>query len=290
MRVTKPVLSVIRRLKMNDGLEIPQLGMGTYPMTGPEAYAATRAALDAGYRHIDTAELYGNEADVGRAVRDSGLARSDVFVTSKLKKNRGYDAAFAALRGSLDRAGLDYFDLYLLHTPVGGPTARAEGWTALVDAQRQGLVRSVGVSNFGMLHLAEIMEVVRRAGKDGPGGAVPAVNQIDLSPFTRHTGIVDMCETMGTLMEAWAPLARGARFDHPSIVRVAEKYARSPAQVMIRWGVQHDYIVIPKSSSPKRIESNAQVFDFEIAPEDMRELDGLNEDLVTDWKGILDAE
>ncbi|BEJ09241.1 hypothetical protein CcaverHIS641_0601560 [Cutaneotrichosporon cavernicola] len=274
MRVTRPVASLARRLKMNDGFEIPQFGLGTYQMTGAEAYTATRAALD---------------ADVGRAIRDSGVSRADVFVTSKLQRNRGYDAAFSDLRASLDRAGMDYLDLYLLHSPVGGPTARADGWSALVDAKRKGLVRSVGVSNFGMLHLAEIVEMVRRAGEDGPGGAMPAVNQVDLHPFTRHEDIVDMCGLMGTLMEAWGPLARGTRFDHPVIKKMAEKYGRDPAQIMLRWGLQHDHIVIPKSVSLERIESNAQVFDFEITPEDMAELDGLNENLVTDW-WVVDAE
>jgi diketogulonate reductase-like aldo/keto reductase len=176
---------------------------------------------------------------VGRAVRDSGLARADVFVTSKLQRNRGYDLAFADLRASLERAGLDYFDLYLLHSPIGGPHERAEGWRALVDAQRRGLARSVGVSNFGVLHLAEIVEMVRRAGEDGPGGAMPAVHQVDLHPFTRHEEIVDMCGMMGTLMEAWGPLARGTRFAHPAIARMAEKYGRTPAQIMLRWGIQH---------------------------------------------------
>lgn len=167
------------------------------------------------------------------------MPRSNIFVTSKLQRNRGYDAAFADLRASLNRSGLDYFDLYLLHSPIGGPTARAEGWSALVDAKRKGLVNSVGVSNFGEWHLAEIAEMVRRAGEDGPGAAFPAVNQVDLHPFTRHEGIVDMCGQMGTLMQAWGPLARGTRFDHPAIRRVAEKYAKSSAQVMLRWGLQH---------------------------------------------------
>lgn len=186
---------------------------------------------------------YGNEADVGRAVLDhcasSGASRSDIFVTSKLQRNRGYDAAFADLRASLARSKLDYFDLFLLHSPLGGPSARAEGWRALVDAKRTGLVRSVGVSNFGVLHLAEIAEMVRRAGDEGPGGLMPAVNQVDLHPFTRHEGVVEMCGEMGTLTQAWGPLARGKRFQHPAIQRVADKYARTPAQIMLRWGLQH---------------------------------------------------
>ncbi|TXT10848.1 hypothetical protein VHUM_02353 [Vanrija humicola] len=266
---------------MRDGLSIPQFGLGVYDMSAKQTYAAVRTALSAGYKHVDTAEWYYNEADVGRALNDhlkeTGADRSDYFVTSKLMRNRSYAAALADLRASLERAKLDYFDLYLLHSPIGGPAVRSEVWRALVDAKAEGLVRSIGVSNFGVRHLDEITT------------ELPAVNQVDLHPWMRHEDIVAACEARGILLEAWAPLARGLKFDDPALVRIAKKHGRDKAQVLLRWGLQHGFIVIPKSVSPARIASNAEVFDFVLDDEDMQALDGLDEYLVTDWD-VVDVE
>lgn len=177
---------------MRDGHTIPQFGLGVYDMSSKETYAAVRAALAAGYRHVDTAEWYYNEADVGRALADhikaTNTQRSEYFVTSKLMRNRSYAAAQADLRASLKRAKLDYFDLYLLHSPIGGPAMRKEVWRALVDAQKEGLVRSIGVSNFGVRHLDEM-------------DTLPAVNQVDLHPWMRHEDIVAACQERGILLE-----------------------------------------------------------------------------------------
>lgn len=177
---------------------------------------------------------YENEAPVGRAVRDftqsSGVPRSEIFVTSKLMRNRSYDLALSDLRTSLQEAGLDYFDLYLMHSPLGGAAKRRDVWRALLAARDQGLVKSVGVSNFGAKHIAEMVE---------QGAELPALNQIDLHPFMRHPDIVDACEKHGIALEAWAPLARGLRFDHPVVLKMREKYGRSAAQIFLRWGLQH---------------------------------------------------
>lgn len=171
---------------------------------------------------------------MGRAVRDfvkaSGVPRSDIFVTSKLMRNRSYDLALADLRQSLKEAGLEYFDLYLMHSPLGGPSKRRDVWRALLAAREQGLVKSVGVSNFGAKHIAEMVD---------EGVELPALNQIDLHPFMRHPDIVDACDKHGIALEAWAPLARGLRFDHPAVIKQREKHGRSAAQILLRWGLQH---------------------------------------------------
>ncbi|CAK9779497.1 Aldo/keto reductase [Cutaneotrichosporon oleaginosum] len=275
MRASRPLASLARRImvraapsqltQMNDGCAIPQLGLGTAKMSDAEAYTATRAALDAGYRHIAMSET--SDAAVGRALRDSGIPRADVFLTY----------LSPSLRTALDRAALSYVDLTLLSSQ-GGPHARAEGWITLVEARRKGLTRSVGVSGYGMLHLAEVVEMVRRAGEDGPGAAMPAVNRLAVHPLARKMDVVEMCAEMGTAVYAEA----GGRVEHSVIAKMAEKYGQSPEQVVLRWGIQHDHIVTPESAVPEHIAANAQVFDFEIAPEDMAELDGLNEERESD--------
>ncbi|WOO82950.1 putative oxidoreductasec [Vanrija pseudolonga] len=281
LRMASVGASLEHRLKMRDGHTIPQFGLGVYDMSSKETYAAVRAALAAGYKHVDTAEWYYNEADVGRALadhlKDTGAQRSDYFITSKLMRNRSYAAALSDLRASLGRAGLDYFDLYLLHSPIGGAATRKEVWRALVDARSEGLVRSVGVSNFGVKHLDEMQ------------GELPAVNQVDLHPWMRHEDIVAACEARGILLEAWAPLARGIKFDDPALVAIAKKHGRDKAQILLRWGLQHGFIVIPKSVSPARIASNANVLDFALDDADMQALDALDEYLVTDWD-VVDVE
>ncbi|GMK57831.1 hypothetical protein CspeluHIS016_0406650 [Cutaneotrichosporon spelunceum] len=264
--------SLAATYRMLDGRDIPAFGLGVWAMSDKQTRAAVTWALEAGYRHIDTAEWYENEGAVGDGLRaflsspaGAGMTRDDIFITSKLMHNRSYDDTLADLRASLARAGLDYFDMYLLHAPTGG---------SMMQAKRDGLARSIGVSNFSPKHLQEIV---------ARGDEMPAVNQIDLHPFMRHQEYVASCREHGILLEAWAPLARGLRFEHPVIETVAEKYGKTPAQVHLRWGLQHGYIVIPKSASRNRIIENADVFDFALSAADMEQLDALDEGLTTDW-------
>ncbi|KAI0710188.1 Aldo/keto reductase [Earliella scabrosa] len=271
-------LSLDSKLKLRDGNEIPILGFGTYEMEGEQCYTAVRWALEAGYRHIDTAEWYENERECGRAILDfckeSGTPREAIFYTTKLKENKGYDHVRAAARKSLEECGLGYIDLYLVHDPTGGPQARADSWRAVVDAKAEGFIRSVGVSTFGMRHLQEIVS---------SGLELPVLNQIDLHPFMTRTEIVNFCHKHGIALEAWGPLVRGMRFNHPKIVALAEKYHKEPAHVLLRYSLQKGYVAIPKSVSKARIESNLRLFDFELSAQEMTELDALDEYLVTDW-------
>ncbi|WVR07888.1 hypothetical protein IAU60_004931 [Kwoniella sp. DSM 27419] len=280
----KSVAALDGRLTMRDGQTIPQFGLGVYEMNDQEAYDSTRAALDAGYRHVDTAEWYENEAPCGKAInewcKETKTPRSDIFLTSKLMHNKSYDQASRDLRASLKRAQVDSFDLYLMHSPIGGPQIRKDIWRALVDAKKEGLLKSIGVSNFGKKHIQEMVD---------DGVELPVVNQVDLHPFMRHPEIVEICEQHNIILEAWGPLARAMRFNHPVITKIAQAKGRDAAQIFLRWGLQHGFIVIPKSVSPKRIASNSQVFDFELDADEMKELDGLDEYLVTDWD-VVDVE
>ncbi|WVW87070.1 hypothetical protein I302_109127 [Kwoniella bestiolae CBS 10118] len=284
MPAPAPVKTLDGRLKMRDGNSIPQFGLGVYEMNDQEAYDSTRAALDAGYKHVDTAEWYENEEPCGRAInewcKDNNTPRSEIFLTSKLMHNKTYDQASADIRKSLKRAQVDSFDLYLMHSPIGGPEIRKNIWKALVDAKKEGLLKSIGVSNFGKKHIQEMID---------QGVELPVVNQIDLHPFMRHPEIVEICEQNDIILEAWGPLARAMRFDHPSIQKISKAKGRDVGQIFLRWGLQHGFIIIPKSVSPKRIVSNSQIFDFELNAEEMKELDGLDEYLVTDWD-VVDVE
>jgi len=271
-------LTLESKIKLRDGNEIPIMGFGTYEIDGEEAYSAVKCALEAGYRHIDSAEWYYNERECGRAILDfcnaSGIPRSAIFYTTKLRSNSGYAAAKAAIARSLQVCGLDYIDLYLVHSPIGGPQKRAESWKAVLEAKEAGKIRSAGVSNYGVRHLQEMID---------SGVELPAINQVDLHPFMTRTDIVAICQQHGIALEAWAPLVRGYRFKHPSIVALAQKYNKAPAQVLLRYSLQKGYIPLPKSSSPSRIKSNLDVYDFELTPEEMSHLDSLDEGLVTDW-------
>ncbi|KAK7032742.1 Aldo-ket-red domain-containing protein [Favolaschia claudopus] len=265
-------------LTLNDGNQLPFLGFGTYEISGKEAYNAVTWALEAGYRHIDSATWYENEKECGQAILDfcnaTGTARSEIFYTTKLKVNSTYDDTHRAIQYSLDQCGLGYIDLYLIHGPLGGPEARKECWRAICDSQKAGKLRSIGVSCFGIRHLEEILAM---------GLATPAVNQIDLHPFYTRTAIVNFCHEHGIALEAWAPLVRGLRFDHPVIVALARKYNKESAQVLLRYSLQKNYVVIPKSVSKTRIISNTNIYDFELEKQEVVDLDGLDEALVTDW-------
>jgi methylglyoxal/glyoxal reductase len=230
-------------------------------------------ALKVGYRHIDTASFYGNEEDVGRAIRDSGVPREEVFVTTKLwNTDQGYDFALSACDTSLRKLGLGYIDLYLIHWPV--PELRAESWRALVELKRRGSCRAIGVSNYTVKHLKELLD---------RSDVTPAVNQVEFNPFLYQKELLRFCEGKGIQMEAYSPLTRGHKLDHPVVLDVARRYSKSPAQVMIRWGLQHGLVVIPKSTRPERIKENSEVFDFQLSSADMSKLDSLGEDLHTVW-------
>ncbi|PCH42364.1 aldo-keto reductase [Wolfiporia cocos MD-104 SS10] len=266
------------KMKLRDGNEIPIMGFGTYEIDGQEAYTAVKTALEAGYRHIDSAEWYYNEKQCGRAILDfcakSGVPRSEVFFTTKLQTNAGYKAAKASIARSLETCGLGYIDLYLIHSPIGGRQKRVESWKAVIEAKSEGKVRSVGVSNYGVRHLQELLDA---------GVELPVINQVDLHPFMTRADIVAVCKEHDIALEAWAPLVRGYRFTHPSIKSLAQKYLREPAQILLRYSLQKGYIPLPKSENPERIKSNINVYDFELSPDEIAHLDSLDEELVTDW-------
>ena len=246
------------------GARMPALGLGVWQMaTGRETEQAVEWALEAGYRHIDTASMYRNEQSVGAALRRSGLPREDVFVTTKLMPGR--PSAARELEKSLRRLGLDYVDLYLIHWPL--PLANTRMWRQLESLQERGRARAIGVSNFGRKRLAKLV---------GSASPTPAVNQVQFSPYHYRRRLLEYCLEHGIVFEAYSPLARGRGLHDPTIVAVAERIARTPAQVMLRWALQHQAVVIPKSSREERIRSNAALFDFELTDADMQALDALD--------------
>jgi diketogulonate reductase-like aldo/keto reductase len=260
--------------KLNSGTEIPMLGLGVFQTPpGRVTQKAVKYALKVGYRHIDTASLYGNEEDVGRGVRDSGVPREEVFVTTKLwNSDHGYDSAMSACDTSLRRLGLGYIDLYLIHWPV--PELRSETWKALVELKRRGSCRAIGVSNYTVRHLQELLD---------SSEVTPAVDQVEFNPFLYQKELLRFCDSKGIQLEAYSPLTRGHKLHHPLVLEVAQRYSKSPAQVMIRWGLQQGLVVIPKSTRPERIKENSEVFDFGISSADMSRLDSLSQGLRTVW-------
>jgi methylglyoxal/glyoxal reductase len=261
-------------LQLSSGARIPQVGLGVWQTpSGATTRKAVAAALDGGYRHIDTARIYGNEADVGAAVRESSVAREALFVTTKLwNADQGYDGALRAFDASLKRLGLDYVDLYLIHWPVAGK--RLDSWRALERIHEDGRARSIGVSNFLVPHLEELLGKARR---------VPAVNQIELTPFLQRRETRALCAKHGIVVEAYSPLTHGKRLDHAVVKDIARRVGRSVAQVLLRWGLQQGLVVLPKSTQPARIAENGALFDFTLDGAAMTELDALEEGLVTGW-------
>lgn len=246
-----------------DGTEIPLLGLGVWQVPdGRVCEDAVRWALAAGYRHIDTAQGYGNERSVGRAIRDSGIAREDLYVTTKFDPTRRDPVAEA--QRSLERLGLDHVDLYLVHWPQGGPT---RAWDGMQRAHQAGYARSIGVSNFGVADLAEVTAVADVA---------PVVDQVQFSPFEYRRGLLADCERRGVVLEAYSPLGTGRHLGDRRVARVADRLGRTPAQVLIRWALQRDVVVLPKSTHRARIEQNAQVFDFALGEDELAVLDGLD--------------
>lgn len=275
-QVTPPETEALdQHMTMNDGNTIPAVALGVYKApNGQETEDAVTAALDAGYRHIDSAARYANEEACGRAIRAwierTGVPRSEIFVTSKLwDADHGYDATVAALQDSLDKFGFDYLDLYLIHSPADCEKKRLESWRALEDAQKAGKVKSIGVSNFGESHMEHILK---------NGTVVPAVNQIEVHPFCPRDDLVALCKKNGVLVEAYSPLARGNKLADETVGAIAKKHDREPAQVLLNWNaVVKRNVVLPKSMTPSRIRSNSQVFDFILDEEDIAALDKLGE-------------
>jgi len=267
-------LSIQSTVTLNNNVQMPILGLGVYQTPpGRVTQNSVKFALKLGYRHVDTARIYGNEADVGEAVRESGILREDLFVTTKLwNSDQGYDSTLRACEASLKRLGLDYVDLYLVHFPV--PDVRKESWRAMETLFKKGRCRAIGVSNFTIRHLEELTE---------ESDVIPSVNQVEFHPFLYQKELLDYCQGKRIQVEAYSPLARGERFKQPRILSLAKKYSKTPAQLMIRWGIQHGVVVIPKSTREERIRENSQVFDFDISDDDMMSLDSLNEDLRLNW-------
>jgi diketogulonate reductase-like aldo/keto reductase len=261
-------------LPLRSGGAIPQVGLGVWQAPrGDVTREAVLAALRLGYRHIDTARIYGNEKDVGAAVRESGVPRAEIFVTTKLwNDDQGFDSALRAFDASLGRLGLAYVDLYLLHWPVAGK--RLDSWRALERIKGDGRARHIGVSNFLVPHLEELL---------AKASEPPAVDQIEIHPFLQQRETRVFCKQNDIVVEAYSPLTSGQRLDHPVVLGVAKRSGHSPAQVLLRWAVQHGLVVLPKSTHEKRIAENGTLFDFTLDDAAMKELDALEEGLATGW-------
>jgi diketogulonate reductase-like aldo/keto reductase len=260
--------SGVPMIELRGGARIPQLGFGVFLVPPPETAQTVSLALDAGYRHIDTATGYANEAGVGEAVRASGIDRGGLFITTKCTNDdHGYEQAKAACHVSLEQLNLGPIDLYLIHWPVPSKDLYVDTWRAFIDLQAEGLVRSIGVSNFQPEHLERLVAET---------GVTPAVNQIELHPRLTQQELRRLHARLDIVTEAWSPLARGELLEDPVIVGVAGAHGRTPAQVLIRWHLQIGNIVIPKSVTPRRIKENFDVFDFELTPEQIAAIDALD--------------
>lgn len=264
--------------KLSNGVEIPCIGFGTWQVrSGEETVSSVLSAIEAGYRHIDTAQLYGNEEGVGAAVKKSGIPRKEIFITSKLaNRDHGYDKTMAAFEGTMKRLDMDYLDLYLIHWPIPADfrdsweEANAGSWKAFEELYSAGRIRSIGVSNFHPRHIKALMETAAVA---------PMVNQIRLCPGDTQDEVVDYSRSLGILLEAYSPLGVGKIFEVPQMQELAKKYGRSIAQICIRWSLQRGYLPLPKSVTPARIKENADVFDFELEAADVQ--------LIADLKGCV---
>ncbi len=257
-------------LKLNNGIIVPQFGLGVYKaQEGEEVEQAVMTALEVGYRLIDTAAVYRNEEGVGRAIAASGLPRDEIFITTKLwNDDQGYDTARPAFERSLQRLGLEYVDLYLLHWPVSGKYV--DSWRALEEIYKDGQSRAIGVSNFMPQHLDKLIAETE---------VVPAVNQIELHPYLTQNETRNYCDDKGIVVESWSPIMRaGEILDNPVIVDIAGKYNKTAAQVILRWHIELGLVVIPKSVTPERIRSNIDIFDFELTQDEVNRISNLNVD------------
>ncbi|SEP00483.1 aldo/keto reductase [Amycolatopsis saalfeldensis] len=251
----------VPEIELNNGVRIPQFGFGVFQIPPEGTAEAVRTALEAGYRHLDTAQLYGNEQGVGDGIRQSGLPREELFVTTKLANDaQGHDNAINALEGSLQRLGLEQVDLYLIHWPLPSQDKYVRTWTGFEELLRAGKTRAIGVSNFQIAHLERLA---------GETGTVPAVNQIELHPALQQTELRAYHRTHGIATEAWSPLAQGELLTDPVLTDLAGKHGRTAAQVVLRWHIQLGNIVFPKSKTPDRIRENIDVFDFALSDDDL---------------------
>jgi methylglyoxal/glyoxal reductase len=253
--------------QLNNGVEMPLLGLGCWAMWHEEAQKTVENAIEIGYRLIDTAAMYQNEAAVGAGIAASGIARNTIFVTTKVANDdQGYESTLRAYERSCNLLGLDYVDLYLMHWPIKGK--RAETWRAMERLYEDGAVRAIGVCNFALPFLKEMEDYAH---------IVPMVNQCELSPYLFSKDLVEACWAKNILMQAWSPIVRGKRFDDPKLLKIAQKYDKSPAQMLIRWGLEHRFSTIPKSSSKERLLENFEALNFSISQDDLALMDGFDE-------------
>ncbi|MBF4600337.1 aldo/keto reductase [Frigoribacterium sp. VKM Ac-1396] len=264
-------MTTIPTITLNNGIQIPQLGFGVYQVDPAETKDATLTAFEVGYRHIDTAEMYGNEAGVGEAIAESGIDRADIFVTSKL--NNGFhkrDDALKAFDGTLDALKQDYVDLFLIHWPLPGiDVDYVETWKAMEEIHASGRAKSIGVSNFQQVHLERILD---------EGSVVPVVNQIEVHPYLTQDALREFGVSKGIHTEAWSPIAQGGVLKDETITEIAERVGKTTAQVTLRWHIQRGDIVFPKSVTRSRVEENFDLFDFELTDADVSAITGLNKD------------
>lgn len=259
-------MTAVPLLTLNNGVEIPQLGFGVFQIPPGQTREATLTALEAGYRHIDTAAIYGNEQDVGRAVQASGLDRSEVFVTTKVwNGDQGYESTLGAMDASLDRLGMDYVDLYLVHWPK--PQHTEGTWRAMEEIQAAGKARAIGVSNFLPHHLDQLAETAT---------VMPSINQIEFHPHLQSPEVVSSCAERGILIEAWSPIKRGRIVDDPELGEIAAAHGVTVAQVVLRWMLQRGIVTIPKSVTPSRIAENIDLYGFELTDEEMTRIDAMD--------------
>lgn len=270
------MLDLASKVQLHNGTAIPRLGLGVYQTPASKTVNAVLAALETGYRHIDTASVYGNEKQVASAVKQSGILRNEIFVTSKLwDSDQGTDRAERAIKKTMsEMKDIDYVDLYLVHSPYPGKRKRLETWKVLNEHIGKEF-KAIGVSNYGGQHIREIVEAFPES--------KPVLNQLQLHPWCRQTKTVETCREYGIELEAWAPLAKGDFMMDKIVASVAKKHKKSPAQILIRWSLQHDFIALPKSENPGRMKENSEVYDFELDAEDMEKLDNLDQDHHTDW-------
>lgn len=245
------------------------LGLGVYKIKeGNEVIESVKTALNNGYRSFDTAAIYRNEEGVGQAIKESTVPRKDLFITTKVwNSDQGYESTLQAFDASIEKLGLDYVDLYLIHWPVKGKYT--ETWKALEKLYKDGRVRAIGVSNFNIHHLEDIMEIAE---------IIPMVNQVEYHPHLTQKELHNFCKKHGIQLEAWSPLKQGELLSEPTINKIARKYQKSPAQIILRWDIQNQVVTIPKSINESRIIENANIFDFELTPVEMSEIDALNKD------------
>lgn len=259
--------SLTSTVRLRSGAAMPVLGLGVYQ--NYDAKTSSLLAFKHGYRHIDSAQMYRNENAVGMAVKESGLKREDIFVTTKCaSRSHGYEKTLAGVDESLSKFGFEYIDLFLIHDPLSGSTKRMETYKALLECRDKGKIKSVGVSNYGVKHLEEIKQA---------GLEAPTVNQIELHPWCQQKDIVEYCKKHDIVVQAYCPIVRGEKWGHPVLGELSKKHGRSEAQILIRWSLQKGFVPLPKSTHEERIVENADVFGFELSPEDVGTLDALDQ-------------